>query len=318
MEDHLAILKKWASISEDRLAKIILLLNQDSGKYNSILTFVKSCYLYYLYELKKSNIKLEEMTPGEMISGIVFLILMFTINLIYYGSEIKYTVIWDFMLFYIFFDHQLDSKRCSKMFKHMMVTKIKDYTLYPEQKTDHLIYDKYCYYARNPTYQFYLFRVVIAEIFGVRFQKSSLSFSRDDYLNIAIIKGATTTEAIGALLEVPPQDLSLLGTCCQLIDDITDVEQDITRNTETTATFDKKKDNYVDATIIDLICFVDQLPEHLNVFKVLFCDALVILAHKHDNHFSPTLVSQFQQTLNVYPQTINLLSQSISHLLRSA
>lgn len=312
MASHLHIIRKWSSISETLLVKILLMFNNNSQKYRPYIDLAKSAFLYYIQSLKNSPINIAQMTPGEMLSGLAFFVSMFVVNFIYNGSQLKIEPMWDFVLFYLYFDHQLDSNKSTSMYKKMMISQVIDYTQDPEQSPSDPIFSKYCGYVKNPVYQFYLFRVFLAEIFGLRFQMPNLPLTRTDYLNIAVIKGGTTTEAMAVMMDIPPKDLSLFGACIQVFDDLMDVDQDLERKTETIATHDKRQTNYVDNTFIDLVILIDQLPTNLNLIKMIMIDSLIILTQKQPNSLSPTLINDIQSTLNINPATISLLGSTLS------
>ena len=124
-------------ISETLLVKILLMFNNNSQKYQPYINLAKSAFLCYIQSLKNSPINIAQMTPGEMLSGLAFFVSMFVVNFIYNGSQLKIEPMWDFVLFYLYFDYQLDSNKSTSMYKKMMISQVIDYTQDPEHP--HLI-----------------------------------------------------------------------------------------------------------------------------------------------------------------------------------
>lgn len=213
---------------------------------------------------------------------------------------------------YLYLDHVMDSKNLSEEYKTKFVQEVKKIiTGEPSDSTDNVISESLRNFKimiqhsdknienrnRQLSKLLYLSQVKSTVV------QSNKNLTYEDYYSMAMEKGKYTALLAASVMGLKQEDydkfydnLSLVGGCCQLIDDVFDVYDDIDADIESVASYCLKKDNNLDRLIVDIFRIFDAIDCKFNIIRYAF---LFILTYSVSKNFN-TVSSRIRLILDPY------------------
>ena len=153
-----------------------------------------------------------------------------------------------------------------------------------------------------PSSKQYLDNLFKIEIESMKLQQQK-DLSREEYLELCEKKGGLTCEAIQSLLELEVTEGEYeLGACIQLVDDLMDLDDDISLGINTIFSHDLHHYKILDKIIIYTVNKIDKLGSKYNFFKVPLYLGLCFGVHINRSRISSELLNQFEPF--IYSETI--------------
>ncbi len=194
---------------------------------------------------------------------------------------------------YMLIDHYLDDDTISMKDKTRTISQINKFIEGNYNKTDNtiikLVADKYIE-MESPKTSVHLKNLFKAEVKTMRLQTKA-NLNRETYLQICEIKGGLTCNAIQSLIGLDiTGDEYILGSCIQLVDDILDIDDDISLNINTIATHDYRKLGNLDNILVYTINKIDNMNNKYNLFKPILYLGLMMAIHTNTDKFSDEMI----------------------------
>ena len=206
-----------------------------------------------------------------------------------YGKIVSPGLIKDLMVCYLFLDFCLDSPDSSEFSKEYMtkVTEIigedvvrlkQGVPLDPEKENYHYSFKAYRRIVKaRPKILNSLLNLFALEVKSSQVQKNP-NATEEDLLEICRLKGEETVMAIGILLGIDSSEeeqLRLIGHCCQLVDDLLDIEFDIEDGINTIVTQTLRNEGVLDSLYQKLFGLLEKIAPRY--FLVRYGFAMVAL-----------------------------------------
>ena len=130
------------------------------------------------------------------------------------------------------------------------------------------------------------------------------NLDRNTYLEICEWKGGLTCNAIQSLIGLEISDAeTTLGSCIQLVDDMLDVNDDISLNINTIVTYDYKTDNNLDKILLYTVNRIDNMNRRYNFFKPILYLGLVLAVHTNQDKYSQEMLHIIKPFIHYNPST---------------
>lgn len=157
--------------------------------------------------------------------------------------------------------------------------------------------------TKIPSSERYLREVFQAEVKTMYLQTHD-NLDRDTYLEISEWKGGLFCNAIQAILELEVTQAEYdLGACIQLVDDILDIEDDMSLGISTIVTHDYKVYGNLDRLLMYTVDRIDNLDRKYNLFKVILCWGLTLSIHNNREKYSKSMIDMMDNFIYYKPTT---------------
>lgn len=300
MDYYISRIKKW----------IPPLTKEDKELFHRILSSTEQTFGAFFLKRYASMIKpyigliSRSSEPNCLASGAIFFFgcLIYVMHYPNWGKHIEDILLYN--LLYILVDNYIDDASTKQESKQESIKNMKLLLENPEKDfglTDPMLVTLLEIYRkmleRHPSVKNSLKQVFLAEVEGLKVQNSK-NLTRQEYLNIAIKKGARSIFVLQDIVDdhspENTKESELWGVILQLVDDSADVDEDVVNNIHTVATHDLKTTGNLD----NLWCHVAELldkTEKFKIFKILFAIISAYLPSKYAKNYSKELTAKLSE-----------------------
>ena len=267
---------------------------------------------FYMDEIKDHIPYLTKLTSDKcdeciLTSGLFCFVGQLLLYITQYGLWNKNVLadITDFTLLYLYADYYMDNVMKDDINLNMMKEMILD--PYKHSSIPGLDNMVLCYRGiierhtdKEDICKERMINVFMCEVEGIMYQNNP-NLDENEYMKIACKKGGATTIAIQSMFNRSKEyDIQIhnLGAIIQLIDDMMDVEVDISNNINTIATHIMNKDSVMDRLWLETAERIDRIEEPFLLFKVCMLEGLLYVLNIED-YFSNNLRSKFSQYIHI-------------------
>ena len=157
--------------------------------------------------------------------------------------------------------------------------------------------------TKIPNSEHHLREVFHAEVKTMYLQTHS-ELDRNTYLDICEWKGGLFSNAIQAILglEITQAEYDL-GSCIQLVDDIMDIEDDMSLGINTIATHDYHTYGNLDKLVLYMVNKVDKLDQKYTFFKPILYIGFTFAVHNNRDKYSNEMVELMENFIYFKPTT---------------
>ena len=151
--------------------------------------------------------------------------------------------------------------------------------------------DNYIKMVTNiPSSEQHLKKVFHAEVKTMYFQNHN-NLDRDTYLHICEWKGGLFCNAIQAILELEvTKDEYDLGACIQLVDDMLDIDDDMSLDINTIVTHEYKENGNLDKLLIYGVEKINKINSKYNMFKIILLLGFTLAVHTNREKYSSEII----------------------------
>lgn len=305
--------------------KILELINYDFNNYSPISYYVTMMYSH----IKKYNLLNQKITPPDMMaSGMIFFYgcIMFLMSDDSWNEtyETKIEDVSKYLILYMIADNYIDSKlfkndtaKQMKLAIHRKIGKITDLHV----KNLREIYLDLI--SRYPHSENFIIDLFYSEIDGLKIQNNE-NLSEEDYFKIACEKGGKTFLVLNSFTDDTKYDYNYyeelkkklennmqfdvsrnayyIGALMQLFDDCLDVEDDMSNDIHTVATWHYKEYGNLDKLWQKLIKMVLKLDSSFNSFKLIYSQLCTYVPGRVPHYYSNNVINWISKR-NIFPDT---------------
>lgn len=216
--------------------------------------------------------------------------------------------LFTFTACYILTDHYIDDITISDIKKQETINEIRNFINTPSNINikSPLIKSISEHYInlinKLPNTTEYLKNIYKAEIETHKLQ-SNQGLNRETYLHLSEWKGGLFTNTIQSILELEITSAEYdLGACIQLVDDLLDVNDDISLNINTIVTYDYKTCDNLDGIFNYILDKIDNLDQKYNIFKLILTWGCVFAIHDNKEKYSNCIVELVEKEFNYFDE----------------
>jgi len=236
----------------------------------------------------------------SLASGFIFLIYSVIYKCINYYNDDKESI-YDYIILYMLMDQYIDDStidddKKTEVIKQMVILIYDPYQYKNMKLIDPILENMAITYIKliikYPNIKKSFINLFNIQIKGHIKQKNT-NLSREDYYDLSIHKGIYTNNVLCDIYGITDDQEKLLnneiGIIVQLIDECSDVNEDINSNIYTIATYDLDKTGYLDNIIIDIMERIDKINNKYIIYKILFTYVVIYIVSQNNKFFSKNL-----------------------------
>ena len=236
----------------------------------------------------------------SLASGFIFLIYSVIYKCINYYNDDKESI-YDYIILYMLMDQYIDDStidddKKTEVIKQMVILIYDPYQYKNMKLIDPILENMAITYIKliikYPNIKKSFINLFNIQIKGHIKQKNT-NLSREDYYDLSIHKGIYTNNVLCDIYGITDDQEKLLnneiGIIVQLIDECSDVNEDINSNIYTIATYDLDKTGYLDNIIIDIMERITKLNKKYFIYKILFTYVVIYIVSQNNKFFSKNL-----------------------------
>jgi len=304
--NELSIIKLWVPVVSSNDSTSLIhhsLLDTEHTKFGEqfIVEYLRLIWPYLDVLGYKTKTYREADAPA---SGVVFFYgcLMYIVHFPNWGDYLPDIIYYNLM--YQLVDHYLDDNTISDSQRNIDLQTMLRMLDFPTGDYSHCTNELQALarayqqlLERRPQCKDAVKSLFIIELQSMTKQKNG-KLQRSEYYQLALTKGRLTMQVLGSIMNISTiQEQAVvdgIGHIMQLVDDCMDVLADQEKGIHTTATYDLIHDGNLDRLWSDIVIRIGQLPNTINVFKIVYCIFAVYLPDRV-NVFSPNLQASTHQ-----------------------
>ena len=251
-----------------------------------------------------------DFAEGETSSGAICFFGSIIMSLLQLGYINNMDELFTLSSCYILTDHYLDDDTISMEKKISTIKQINKFinNTSEDETIDspiiQAVADKYIsMVTRLPESEPHLKELFHAEVKTMYLQTND-NLDRDKYLEICEWKGGLTCNAIQALLGLEITDAEYtLGACIQLVDDMLDINDDISLKINSIATHDYKEDGNLDKLMVYTVNRIFNMDRRYNFFKPILLLGMILAIHTNRDKYSEEAIKTIEPFIHYNPAT---------------